>query len=391
MILYRPVGPKEYELIKDSGFRIFPPRLDEQPIFYPVLNQKYAEEIARRWNVKDSGCGYVLEFDMDDEYLSQYDIQTVGASYHQEYWIPSDRLWEFNKHIIGQIKVRKKFSGKAEPKEKIAVISDIHGNYYALKAVLQRLRTEQVDQIICLGDMITDYPQFTYETLNMVRESCEYMICGNRERYLLDHHRNQEASQWKDAEQFSTLKKTYSLLSKQDIEFLEQLPNTQSIQMPSGVRMLAVHGSPQSDSELLLPEKTDQISHYLSHLQEDILLCGHTHRPFTKTENGKTILNPGSLGNNFVGVPVAQYALIHSDGTDYRVDLRTETYDFRAFRQTCDMEDIWIHLCVRSTEDGVNYNMRFLEEAQSRTHGLWPIPNDTYRKLFADWRESGIL
>ena len=112
MILYRPVGPKEYDLIKDSGFKAFPPRLAEQPIFYPVLNQKYAEEIASKWNVKASGCGYVLEFEVDDEYLSQYDIQTVGARYHQEYWIPSERLSEFNAHISGQIMVIQKFENK---------------------------------------------------------------------------------------------------------------------------------------------------------------------------------------------------------------------------------------------------------------------------------------
>ena len=109
MKLYRPVGPKEFALIEKSGFKEFPPRLDEQPIFYLVLNQKYAEEIASKWNVEASGCGYVLEFEVDDEYLSQYDVQTVGASYHQEYWIPSEKSSEFNAHIYGQIKVIKKF------------------------------------------------------------------------------------------------------------------------------------------------------------------------------------------------------------------------------------------------------------------------------------------
>jgi len=110
MKLYRPVGPQEFDLIKDSGFTAFPPRLDEQPIFYPVLNQKYAEEIASKWNVKHSGCGYVLEFEVDDKYISQYDIQTVGAHYHQEYWIPAEKLSEFNRHIMGQIIMIRKFT-----------------------------------------------------------------------------------------------------------------------------------------------------------------------------------------------------------------------------------------------------------------------------------------
>lgn len=112
MKLYRPVGQKELELIEKSGFKEFPPRLEWQPVFYPVLNKEYAIEIAREWNTKDefSGfTGYVLEFEVSGEYLKQYDIQTVGASYHQEYWIPAEKLDEFNDNIIGLIKVIKKF------------------------------------------------------------------------------------------------------------------------------------------------------------------------------------------------------------------------------------------------------------------------------------------
>ena len=112
MRLYRPVGQKEFNLIEKSGFKEFPPRLDWQPIFYPVLNKDYAEQIASKWNTKDEFSeyiGYVLEFEVDDDYLLQFDVQTVGTSRHQEYWIPSDQLSEFNKHILEQISVIQKF------------------------------------------------------------------------------------------------------------------------------------------------------------------------------------------------------------------------------------------------------------------------------------------
>lgn len=110
MILYRPVGVKEKELIEASGFTAFPPRLDWQPIFYPVLNQKYAEEIAGKWNTKDENSGYkgfVTRFNVDDEYISKFAVQTVGASYHQEMWIPAEELENFNRHIIGKIEIIK--------------------------------------------------------------------------------------------------------------------------------------------------------------------------------------------------------------------------------------------------------------------------------------------
>src|ERR1700733_3708042 len=107
--LYRPVGPLELELIKASGWRAFPPRLPEQPIFYPVTNHAYAIQIARDWNVKASGAGFVTRFEVDTNYLSRYSVQTVGGSIHTEYWVPAEDLPEFNAHIAGLIEVIEEF------------------------------------------------------------------------------------------------------------------------------------------------------------------------------------------------------------------------------------------------------------------------------------------
>src|ERR1700742_4017184 len=111
--LYRPVGSKELELIWASGNKAFPPRLPEQPIFYPVLNEEYATQIARDWNTKDerSGfAGYVLEFDVEAEYLKRYNVQKAGGAQHLEYWIPAEELTEFNRHICGKIRMLSKFT-----------------------------------------------------------------------------------------------------------------------------------------------------------------------------------------------------------------------------------------------------------------------------------------
>jgi hypothetical protein len=107
--LYRPVGPEELELIKQSGWKAFPPRLPEQPIFYPVVQKEYAVRIARDWNVKASGAGYVTKFDVDAEYLGQFPEQDAGGRDHTEYWIPAERLDEFNRHIVGAIEVVTEF------------------------------------------------------------------------------------------------------------------------------------------------------------------------------------------------------------------------------------------------------------------------------------------
>jgi len=110
--LYRPVGQAELDLIAASGYKAFPPRLPEQPIFYPVLNREYAEQIARDWNTRDerSGyVGYVTEFQVDAEYLGRFEIKKVGGKEHLEYWIPSDELETFNSHIQGMIRVINRF------------------------------------------------------------------------------------------------------------------------------------------------------------------------------------------------------------------------------------------------------------------------------------------
>jgi len=110
--LFRPVGQEELNLIRDSGYREFPPRLPHQPIFYPVLNEEYATQIARDWNTKSgSRRGFVTRFQLCAEFLRRYEIKNVGSSIHQEYWIPDEDLPEFNRNIVGLIEVIAEYRG----------------------------------------------------------------------------------------------------------------------------------------------------------------------------------------------------------------------------------------------------------------------------------------
>ncbi|WP_332454496.1 ADP-ribosylation/crystallin J1 [Chryseobacterium aquaticum] len=113
--LYRPVGEKEMLLIIESNYRKFPPRLNWQPLFYPVLNEEYASEISEKWNTRDEAgnyLGFVTKFEVLEEVVSKYPSQNVGARNHNELWIPSEELEEFNQAIIGNIEVTKVFKGK---------------------------------------------------------------------------------------------------------------------------------------------------------------------------------------------------------------------------------------------------------------------------------------
>ena len=103
--LWRPTGPEELALVESSGWRAWPPRLPDQPIFYPVLSREYAATIARDWNVERSGVGYVTTFQVRQQFLDHYEIQRVGGRDILEYWIPAEDLDEFNRNIVGLIEV----------------------------------------------------------------------------------------------------------------------------------------------------------------------------------------------------------------------------------------------------------------------------------------------
>lgn len=104
-ILFRPVGPAELALLEANGWRRWPPRLPEQPIFYPVTNFDYAAEIASKWNVPESGSGYVTRFLVNTSFMQRYETHQVGAAQHTEWWIPAEDLEELNDNIVGTIEV----------------------------------------------------------------------------------------------------------------------------------------------------------------------------------------------------------------------------------------------------------------------------------------------
>ncbi|MEZ5681926.1 MAG: hypothetical protein R3E14_11625 [Erythrobacter sp.] len=109
--LWRPTGPEELKLVEDADWKAWPPRLPEQPIFYPVTTEAYAVKIARDWNVPASGSGFVTRFEVLKSFLDQYEVQDAGGREHQEYWIPAEELAALNDAIVGKIKVVRSFPG----------------------------------------------------------------------------------------------------------------------------------------------------------------------------------------------------------------------------------------------------------------------------------------
>ncbi|MGA7830786.1 MAG: hypothetical protein WCA21_07490 [Terracidiphilus sp.] len=74
-----------------------------------MLEEEYAIQIARGWNTRDGGTGYVLRFHVQAEYIAQFPVQIAGSRIHREYWIPAEELAEFNRQIVGQIEIISEF------------------------------------------------------------------------------------------------------------------------------------------------------------------------------------------------------------------------------------------------------------------------------------------
>ena len=109
LTLWRPTGPDELALVEASGWRRRPPRLPDQPIFYPVLNEDYATRIAREWNVPASGVSYVTRFEVERRHAERFEVHQVGGATILELRVPAEDLEEFNDHIVGTIEVVAEF------------------------------------------------------------------------------------------------------------------------------------------------------------------------------------------------------------------------------------------------------------------------------------------
>ncbi|SDM18194.1 hypothetical protein SAMN05421823_11134 [Catalinimonas alkaloidigena] len=165
MILWRPVGIHELRLIYESGMKAFPARLAQQPIFYPVLNEPYACQIAKEWNAdSDKGCGYVLRFEVKDAYATQFKKQNVGTSEHEELWVIAEVLPELNAQILGMIELtqaffREDFQGY-EPTTR--VFGNLHEGLHQPDPLLQWEALEALDAEGQLEEAVINYNKMLF-------------------------------------------------------------------------------------------------------------------------------------------------------------------------------------------------------------------------------------
>jgi predicted phosphodiesterase len=233
---------------------------------------------------------------------------------------------------------------------RLAVLADIHGNLPALEAVLADVQRHGVDDIIVAGDHVTGGPH-PVQVLCLLRSLGCWMILGNREDYLLTYDAEDEPDERRESDQWASLRWTYLRLGREMLDFIASLPQQRVVTLDGAAPIRVVHGSPRDLSEGLFPDhdlvamalferagffllgrepvKLDVI---LTQMDEPVLVCGHTHIPWTREKNGRLVLNPGSVGTPLNGDVRAQYALLTWREGRWWAEQRAVPYDLDRVR-----------------------------------------------------------
>lgn len=252
----------------------------------------------------------------------------------------------------------------------LALISDIHGNYKALEAFLEYIEDKEIDHIICLGDMVTDSPN-PRRALDLLHEMAKKypttFIRGNREQYLIDNFYHPQG--WKPySSATGSLWHTARQITEEDIRFFESLPISARLDVEGCPPTMLCHGSPKELRGNVLEDPSLK-EKMLKELKEDYLLGGHSHNRETETVDGKTYLNPGSLGLAIDGVGAqAPFCLLKVNG-GYEITFVSIPYDVEGYLKDFEESGLDEYGCVlnraikKTLRTGINYFYKTVMEA----------------------------
>ena len=203
---------------------------------------------------------------------------------------------------------------------KLAVLSDIHSNYYAFRACLEQAVEMKADGIVFLGDYVSDcaYPHKTMESLYQAKKQFKtWFVGGNRDLMI---------GSGEIPSEFESMCYTYENLSKEDLSFFASMPIATEICIDGYPMFSASHGDFQSTRGEPLPGN-DAMQELMRQMKGRLHLCGHTHISFVYENEGRRVVNPGAVGVPHDGTPDAKMAIMVSDGGDWEVNLIQVAYD----------------------------------------------------------------
>lgn len=214
----------------------------------------------------------------------------------------------------------------------LAVLSDVHGNLPALRAVLADIDGRGVERTLVAGDLLGG-PK-PNQVIDLLRSRGSTMIAGNADLDVLRYAQGQAPAEWGTIKQFGLIRWTHQHLRPDLLEYLASLPQQRVVQIEGAPSILMVHGSPRDPYESLFPDRQPEVlATALQHTPQDVLLCGHIHVPWSKRLDGKLVCNPGAVCAPLNGQAGAHYALLHLNQGAWTVEHRRLDYDLDEIRK----------------------------------------------------------
>lgn len=273
---------------------------------------------------------------------------------------------------------------------KFGVLADIHGNLYALKAIIHDLRQMGIEDYIIAGDLIADCSQ-PNEVLDYIKTLKATVIKGNREDYVLDFL-NGKQSHWEHYDQMASVVWTAKVLTEENIQYIKHLSNSCVISLEEQGQISVVHGSPFDISEHLYEDKEqERLLEAVQVCESEVLICGHSHRQWKKKVNQTLVLNPGAAGVHFNQQRGAEYAILSYEKGTWSATHHIALYDIFSFKKTMLSSSLmqeaptWASLIVQSIEEGVNANIEFLKTFESSAFQNGLIENEIWRQQASKW------
>ena len=244
---------------------------------------------------------------------------------------------------------------------KIAVLSDIHGNYIALKKCIIDAKEHNVDRYVFLGDYLGEFP-YPHRTLDILYKLMEEENClflkGNKEDYWINRRKNINCD-WKDGNySIASMIYNYDNLKESDFDFFESLLIAKRFEIDGHPPILFCHGSPENNSVKLLPND-EKTRNNLDCVKEDIIVCGHTHIEREFLVENKRIINVGAVGVPLVeGGHKAQYMILESYTNEWKIEFRSVEYDISQVVKELhesglfDMTPYWCRITVHLLKTG---------------------------------------
>ncbi len=261
---------------------------------------------------------------------------------------------------------------------KLAAFGDIHSNHIALEACFAEAEKHGADGLLFLGDYISDCacPQ---KTLALLRDMASRYRCwfirGNREEYMIDHADGK--SIWNDNSQHGSLLYTYENLTSDDIAWFRSLPIVRKVDIEGAPSFEICHGALWKSRAMLLPGHVD-FEQALAQMETDLLLCAHTHKTFIAKQQGKTIVNGGSVGLPCTNKPGATFAMLELADGHWQPQLFHVSYDVEAVVQEfydsgfMDQGRVWARAITKTLRTGQDYSIPCIEIANqyAQEHNL---------------------